>query len=189
MGYQLSAVVAGVELLRVQTRFLDHAVVAALRHNIGLLPVTQLLVEELTGTIADFNPHEPDPEQPFQLVLSPALTMVLAEWSELGPVAYLEAELGADLGYQSAVVWAGGTLVQGPTFDQDFTGPRDGWPLNAALTRLGVTAGSRLDPFAEVGLDVERDTTGWLTYGRRRRTPAYYDTLLDEWERGHSHPS
>lgn len=183
MGYQLSAVLARTDLLRAYTRGLDHAVIASLRQNMALLPVTQLLIQELTGSLADFNTGEVNATEPFQLVLSPALASVLASWSEHGPVAYVEAELGDDISYQSAMVWLAGAVAWGPRFDASFDGPRDQWPLNAALGRLGVIADRRGDRFTEVGLDVERDTTGWLAYGRRRRTPAYYDSLAEEWER------
>ncbi|MCW3842785.1 hypothetical protein ONA70_22040 [Micromonospora yasonensis] len=74
MSYQLSAVVADVELLREQTVDLDHAVLAALRQDFALLPVTPQLVEELTGDLPDFATDEPSAAQPFQLVLGPALT-------------------------------------------------------------------------------------------------------------------
>ncbi|MFI7431830.1 hypothetical protein ACIBPB_33180 [Micromonospora sp. NPDC049836] len=70
MSYQLSAVVADVELLREQTADLDHAVLAALRQDFALLPITPQLVEELTGHLPDFTTGEVSPEQPFRLVLA-----------------------------------------------------------------------------------------------------------------------
>lgn len=73
MSYQLSAVVADVELLREQTADLDHAVLAALRQDFALLPVTPQLVQELTGDLPDFTTGEPSAEQPFRLVLSRSL--------------------------------------------------------------------------------------------------------------------
>ncbi|MGC1215389.1 MAG: hypothetical protein WA890_29555 [Micromonospora sp.] len=188
MSYQLSAVVADVELLREQTAELDHAVLAALRQDFALLPVTPQLLEELTGALPDFAIPEPYAEQPFRLVLSPALADLLARWSRQGPVAYLEAEFAGGLGHQSAVVWLGGKVSWGPCFDDRLDRSRAEWPINAALTRLGAEPGAWLDPFAELGLHLERDTAGWLAHGRRGLTADYWDELAEEWEDQQSSP-
>ncbi|MEU9738268.1 hypothetical protein AB0E12_03600 [Micromonospora chersina] len=182
MSYQLSAVVADVELLREQTAGLDHAVLAALRQDFALLPVTPQLVEELTGRLPDFAMGEPSAEQPFQLVLSPALDELLARWSREGPVAYLEAEFAGGLGHQAAAVWLGGERSWGPCFDDRLDRPRAEWPINAALARLGAEPGPWIDPFAELGLHLERETAGWLAHGRRGLSADYWDELADEWE-------
>jgi hypothetical protein len=182
MSYQLSAVVADVELLREQTADLDHAVLAALRQDFALLPVTPQLVTELTGRLPDFCTDEPSAAQPFQLVLSPALADLLAGWSRQGPVAYLEAEFSAGLGHQSAVVWLDGAVTWGPCFDGTLDRPRTEWPINAALARLGAEPGPWIDPFAELGLHLERDTAGWLAHGRRGLSADYWDDLAEEWE-------
>lgn len=188
MSYQLSAVVADVELLREQTAELDHAVLAALRQDFALLPVTPQLVEELTGGLPDFATGEPSAEQPFRLVLSPALADVLAGWSRQGPVGYLEAEFAGGLGHQSAVVWLGGEVSWGPCFDDRLDRPRAEWPINTALARLGAEPGPWIDPFAELGLHLERDTAGWLGHGRRGLTADYWDELAEEWEDQQSAP-
>ncbi|PWU45305.1 hypothetical protein DLJ46_22065 [Micromonospora globispora] len=188
MSYQLSAVVADVELLREQTADLDHAVLAALRQDFALLPVTPQLVEELTGALPDFAIGEPNAEQPFQLVLWPVLADLLAGWSRRGPVGYLEAEFAGGLGHQSAVVWLGGEVSWGPCFDDRLDRPRAEWPINEALARLGAEPGAWIDPFAELGLHLERDTAGWLAHGRRGLTADYWDELAEEWEDQQSAP-
>ncbi|MFG2055288.1 hypothetical protein ACGFI9_14795 [Micromonospora sp. NPDC048930] len=220
MSYQLSAVVADVELLREQTADLDHAVLAALRQDFALLPVTPQLVQELTGDLPDYATGEPSAEQPFQLVLWPTpsgddsrsrraelelsddgsrsrrgdrraeleLSEVLARWSHQGPVAYLEAEFAGGLGHQAAVVWLGGEVSWGPCFDRALDRPRAEWPINAALARLGAEPGPWIDPFAELGLHLERDTAGWLAHGRRGLSADYWDELAEEWELDQSDP-
>ncbi|MFR9780273.1 hypothetical protein ACL02O_29985 [Micromonospora sp. MS34] len=206
MSYQLSAVVADVELLREQTADLDHAVLAALRQDFALLPVTAQLVQELTGDLPDFITGEPSAEQPFQLVLSPALagsdsgsrrgggtaglelSELLARWSQHGPVAYLEAEFAGGLGHQAAMVWLDGKVSWGPRFDRTLDRPRAEWPINAALSRLGAEPGAWIDPFAELGLHLERDTAGWLAHGRRGLSADYWDELAEEWELRQSDP-
>ncbi|MEU5965452.1 hypothetical protein ABZ777_29950 [Micromonospora parva] len=182
MSYQLSAVVADAELLREQTAELDHAVLGELRQDFALLPVTPQLVIELTGSLPDFATDDRSAERPFGLVLSTALVEVLTRWSQSGPVAYLEAEFGAGAGYQSAAVWLGGELSWGPCFDDELEAPRPLWPINGALTRLGVEPGTWIDPFAELGLHLERNTDGWLGHGRRRLSADYWDELVEQWE-------
>ncbi|WFE51298.1 hypothetical protein [Micromonospora sp. WMMD1155] len=182
MAYQLSAVVADVELLREQTAGLDHAVLGELRQDFGLLPVTPQLVVELTGSLPDFATDDRSAEHPFGLVLSPTLVESLARWSQAGPVAYLEAEFGGGAGYQSAAVWLGGALTWGPHFDDELDTSREQWPINGALARLGSEPGDWIDPFAELGLHLERNTEGWLAHGRRRLSADYWDELVEQWE-------
>ncbi|WP_406073462.1 hypothetical protein [Micromonospora sp. NBC_01638] len=186
MGYQLSAVVADAELLREQTAELDHAVLGELRQDFGLLPVTPQLVVELTGSLPDFATDDRSAEHPFGLVLSTALVELLARWSQVGPVAYLEAEFGGGAGYQSAAVWLGGAPSWGPRFDDELDSPREQWPINGALTQLGVEPGAWIDPFAELGLHLERNTDGWLAHGRRRLSADYWDELVEQWENQYS---
>ncbi|MGC4890027.1 hypothetical protein [Micromonospora sp. DT227] len=188
MSYQLSAVVADVELLREQTADLDHAVLAALRQDFALLPVTPQLVAELTGEPPDFAAEEPCAVRPFRLVLSPPLAGLLARWSKRGPVAYLEAEFAGGLGHQAAVVWLDGDVSWGPRFDGALDRPRAQWPINTALARLGAEPGAWIDPFAELGLHLERDTAGWLAHGRRGLSADYWDELAEEWELRQSGP-
>ncbi|MFF0313057.1 hypothetical protein ACFYPH_00185 [Micromonospora sp. NPDC005252] len=182
MGYQLSAVVADVDLLREQTAELDHAVLGELRQDFALLPITPQLVVELTGSLPDYATDDRSAAHPFELVLSPALADLLARWSRSGPVAYVEAEFGGGVGHQSAAVWLGGTLSWGPSFDDVLDAPREKWPINAALVQLGVERGAWIDPFAEVGLHLERNTDGWLAHGRRRLSADYWDELVEQWE-------
>lgn len=182
MSYRLSAVLADVELLAEETADLDHAVLAALRQDFALLPVTPQLVEELTGSLPDFAVEELDPRRPFRLVLSAALTELLARWSHRGPVAYLEAEFAGGSGHQASVVWLDGATTWGPCFDAALDGPRAEWPINAALVRVGAEPGRWIDLFAEVGLHLEGSTEGWLAHGRRRLSADYWDDLAEDWE-------
>ncbi|MCG5443439.1 hypothetical protein NIE79_001244 [Micromonospora sp. NIE79] len=182
MAYQLSAVVADVELLREQTAELDHAVLGELRQDFALLPITPQLVNELTGSLPDFATDDRSAARPFGLVLSTALVEALTRWSQSGPVAYVEAEFGGGVGYQSAAVWLGGAPSWGPCFDDELSAPREQWPINGALSQLGVEPGSWIDAFAELGLHLERSTEGWLAHGRRRLSADYWDELVEQWE-------
>ncbi|KAK3192241.1 hypothetical protein K4F52_001871 [Lecanicillium sp. MT-2017a] len=85
------------------------------------------------------------------------------------PVAYLEAELFAAAGTQSAVVWRNGVVVLGPMIhDTDSGGlwadpdkPCASWPFNAALRLLGVQ-GEDVDEFDTIGLGQHRHTKDWI---------------------------
>lgn len=153
-----------------------------MRQDRALLPITPLLVEELTGRLPDFDNGPRSADRPFHLVLTAALDRVFADWSHSGQVGYLEAEFFGGTGYQSAVVWLDGAVVCGPRFAEEFDGPRAAWPINGALNQLGVEPGDWIDLFAEVGLHLMRDTEGWLAHGRRRLTPDHYEQLAEEWE-------
>jgi hypothetical protein len=97
----------------------------------------------------------------------PGLDAVLAAWSTVGPVAYVEAEYFGGIGSQFAVVWQGGTIVLGPlTLDEDEPWPPVGWsPISQALRHLGVSAGVQFDA---VRLGHHRQTEDWITAHRRR---------------------
>ncbi|MFI5563421.1 hypothetical protein ACIA2T_29415 [Amycolatopsis japonica] len=88
----------------------------------------------------------------------------LAECSEQGAVAYVEAEYFGGAGTQFAQVWEGGEIVLGPLYvDEDEPDPADGSPISQALRRLGTLRGDHFDEFDAVGLGRHRDTDDWLS--------------------------
>ncbi|MEU7900676.1 hypothetical protein AB0B45_48595 [Nonomuraea sp. NPDC049152] len=98
----------------------------------------------------------------------------------------MEADFHGGDGYQTSAVWRSGSRVWGPAHTWDFTGPREGWPINAALARLGVVASSseeadHHDLFLEVGLGGEQDMDGWRSAGRRAEWARDYDEWHEEW--------
>ncbi|RSN64941.1 hypothetical protein DMH01_00595 [Amycolatopsis sp. WAC 04182] len=91
------------------------------------------------------------------------LRTVLAECSEHGAVAYVEAEYFGGVGTQSAQVWDGGETVLGPLhLAEGEPAPAGGSPISQALRRLGVVKGDHFDEFDAVGLGRHRDTRDWL---------------------------
>jgi hypothetical protein len=190
--YRLNAVVGNIEVLRDRTAGLNHAVVAVLRQEIAVVLVTAPFFEEVTGVLPEPFAGRPSGQQPFRHIMSSVFERTLVEWSQWGPVAYVEADFFGGDGYQSAAVWRDGATAWGPVFDEEFNGPRDGWPINTALARLGVTPSGRtyshdpeqpVDLFDEVGLGLERDMKDWLAYGRAGLTPGYYEALAQEQAR------
>lgn len=135
------------------------AVVAPLAQRMGLLVLPD-------GLLADL-PH------------------ILGDLSQDGPVARLEADFWGGDGHQTASVWRAGVREWGPVHTADFDGPRDDWPINAALARLGVVraapgAPEYRDLFVEVGLGRGRNEDDWRRAALRAQDAADYD----EWYAG-----
>ncbi|MET8999323.1 hypothetical protein [Amycolatopsis sp. NPDC004169] len=87
----------------------------------------------------------------------------LAACSELGTVAYVEADYFGGTGTQSAQVWHRGAVVLGPVRVAE--GERfsaAGSPISQALRALGVQRGGHVDEFDAAGLGRHRRVEGWL---------------------------
>ncbi|MET7390373.1 hypothetical protein ACFYPT_10610 [Streptomyces sp. NPDC005529] len=153
MGYELQAVIAKVEVLRIAARDLPAARMASLGHGLSLMPMTDQLFEAAAdGT------HGP----PGFLRLPGGFAKRLADWSAAGAVAYVEAEYFGGVGEQHAAVWVDGAFAQGPLHlleGQPFGS--SGSPISQALRRLGVPADTATDEFATVGLDRHRHGEEW----------------------------
>jgi hypothetical protein len=159
--YELDAVVGDAGVLDKPVARLNHAVTATLRQNKTMVLVTAAMFEELTGSPPPSSGGEPSGDQPFAGRTCPAFERILAGWSRHGPVAHVAASFFGGDGYQGAEVWHAGALAWGPVFEQDFDGPREDWPINAALAQVGVRPTGRtyrhdplqpVDLFDEVGL-------------------------------------
>ncbi|MEU8412035.1 hypothetical protein AB0C24_04570 [Amycolatopsis japonica] len=134
--YCLRAVIVTESARRRVLDSLEGARLVALGQNLSLMPVTE--------TRFDTGP--------------------LAECSEHGAVAYVEAEYFGGAGTQFAQVWEGGETVLGPLHvDEDEPDPADGSPISQALRRLGALKGDHFDEFDAVGLGRHRDTDDWLS--------------------------
>jgi hypothetical protein len=126
----------------------------SLPHDMGLLPVTP----EWLAKVAD-GAHS---------YRHPALGVrrLLASCSKVGPLAHVEAWfLGGD-GGQAARVWRDGT-VEWELDELEVTGPVDEWPINQALTRIGLVPDRGVDLFDELRLGQYRHTEKW--FGPRER--------------------
>ncbi|MFF7590561.1 hypothetical protein ACFZCK_24055 [Kitasatospora purpeofusca] len=166
--------------------------VAPLRQSMGMVPVTEELLAELACPPVDLNGV--GPECRFLGALFPAFGRIPSRtsggWAFERPIAHVEADFHGGYGHQTAVVYGPGAKVWGPVRDADFTGPREDWPINAALALLGVVpdgAGAAggaeemdrqdQDLFLAVGLGREQDTAGWHSLGLSARRAANYE----EW--------
>ena len=90
--------------------------------------------------------------------------MVLAAWSVVDPVAYVEAEYFGGIGSQFVAVWQGGTLVLGPlVLTEDEPWPAPGWsPISQALRHLGVSVDGHYDEFDAIDLGRHRHVEDWV---------------------------
>ncbi|WP_333741173.1 hypothetical protein [Streptomyces sp. IBSBF 2806] len=155
MGYELQAVIAGDELLRVTSRDIPGARLAPLRQSLSLMPMTDEVFDAVT-----------DGSTPGALGfwrLPGGFEKLLAQWSAAGPVAYVEAEYFGGVGEQRAAVWADGVLTLGP-----LDAPAKKWfsravtPISQALRRLGARRSLGEDEFEAVGLDRHRNNDDWI---------------------------
>jgi hypothetical protein len=157
VGYQLSGLITRIDA------FVDapqHLRTVALNQDLGLLPVTDDVVDELGGR------HE-NLFEPIFFFLARGVAALAEQLSQRAPVAYCEVELGGGDGTQAAVVWDAATIVLGPVVHElgwnEPDSPREQWPINAALMALGAVRGNATDPFEAVGLGRHRFTEDWLS--------------------------
>lgn len=156
MGYELQAVIAGDELLRVASREVSGAQVVPLRQGLALMPITDEVFDAVTdgSDIGDLGFWR----------LPGGFDTLLAQWSAAGPIAYVEAEYFGGVGEQRAAVWAEGALALGP-----LDVPTKKWlsravsPISQALRRLGARRTLGEDEFEAVGLDRHRNNDGWIS--------------------------
>ncbi|MEV3985592.1 hypothetical protein [Nonomuraea sp. NPDC049758] len=74
----------------------------------------------------------------------------------------MEADFWGGSGSQAAALWENGRRSWGPEHASIQAGPpRDDWPINAVLARLGAVRAGAADLFDAVGLGRERDMEGW----------------------------
>lgn len=90
--------------------------------------------------------------------------------SRVAPVAYLETDYHGGEGMQGAVAWDAGELVAGPITIDVATQRRRAapfWPINMALTRIGVVPEPGRDAFDTFGLMQWRSTEAIVAGARR----------------------
>ncbi|MFI7273131.1 hypothetical protein [Streptomyces sp. NPDC049879] len=154
MSYRLDAVVGDFDRLRSWAEGVPGAVVAPLRQRMGLLPLSTALCGDLPR--------------------------ILRELSQGGPVAHVTADFWGGDGDQTAVLWRAGAREWGPVRTSEYSGPREEWPINAALARLGVApagpgAPDHRDLFVEVGLGQGRNEEDWRRAALQANDAADYD--------------
>jgi hypothetical protein len=158
VGYQLQAVIASDELLRVASREVPGARVVPLHQGLSLMPMTDEVFDAVTngsdgGDLGFWR-------------LPGGFETLLAQWSSAGPIAYVEAEYFGGVGGQRAAVWVGGSLTLGP-----LDTPAKKWfsrpvsPISQALRRLGARKSLGEDEFETVGLDRHRNNEDWISSG------------------------
>ncbi|MFI5845896.1 hypothetical protein ACIA8K_39955 [Catenuloplanes sp. NPDC051500] len=163
MSYQLNAAIGPFDVLRKVVPDEVRSSVVPLRQRMGLVPLRPALFARSGGAF-------PEAE--------------LSAWSHAATIGQVEADFFGGDGEQTASLWRDGRRIWGPSYAEDFDGPRHEWPINAVLARLGVV----LEPgevrqeyhdlFVEVGLGAERDREGWS----RRAVEARQYATYDEWD-------
>lgn len=147
MGHFVTALIAKPTLLEAFSR--EHSLPwpIALVSGLAILPLRKIDLDL-------FQPL-PSAERGLQY-LSGRLLDELRCSSHQGSLIYLETEYWGGEGGQGAAVFKDGELIFGPQWAEIV-------PINHALRLLGVTIEPPAhDEFETVGLDLHRDTEGWL---------------------------
>jgi hypothetical protein len=151
MGYELQAIIGREAAISRAAKAVSKAVVVPLEQELLMIPLGEDLHDELQTRFAG---GEGDHSDHF-IYLSVAVAEWIAEASEKGPLAYVEADYFGGIGKQSSVVWKEGKVILEPAH-----GERG--PINRALRALGVRAQPNKDEFETVGLRRHRDMEDWL---------------------------
>ncbi|WP_097943867.1 hypothetical protein [Streptomyces sp. ms115] len=164
MGYDVQAVIAGDEVLRIASRELPGSAVVRLGQGLSMMPMTDELFDAVTdgsgaGDLGFWR-------------LPGGFDALLARWSAAGPIAYVEAEHFGGVGRQRAAVWADGSLALGPLgllgplrpLDEPTKqrGSQAVSPASQALRRLGAQRDVGKDEFESVGLNRHRTNEDWI---------------------------
>ncbi|MFF4856594.1 hypothetical protein ACFY2N_17055 [Streptomyces rubiginosohelvolus] len=158
MGYDVQAVIAGDEVLRIASRELPGSAVVRLGQGLSMMPMTDELFDAVTdgsgaGDLGFWR-------------LPGGFEALLARWSAAGPIAYVEAEHFGGVGKQRAAVWADGSLALGPLGPLDEPAKqrlsRAVSPVSRALRRLGTQRDVGKDEFESVGLNRHRTNEDWI---------------------------
>ncbi|MDO0930148.1 hypothetical protein QQY24_34385 [Streptomyces sp. TG1A-8] len=156
MGYELQAVIASDEVLRIASREVPGAQVVPLGQGLSLMPMT----DEVFDAVTDGS----DGRDLGFWRLPGGFDTLLAQWSAAGPIAYVEAEYFGGVGEQRAAVWADGALALGPLDEptkKRFS--RAVSPISQALRRLGARRSLGEDEYEAVGLGRHRSNEDWIS--------------------------
>ena len=152
MGYELRAVIGRRAPLNRMIESIGARLVA-LTSEMFLLPWTDELFDRL-------GPDESSGSTGLRY-LHAALVPILAQASQLGPIAYVEAEFFGGVGEQGTAFFRNGVLHStaptGPI--QKRLRPRS--PISQALHMLGVEAVDGKDEFDTIGLGRHRHLEDW----------------------------
>jgi hypothetical protein len=162
MMYILEAIIGSESALRKVVLDQPNAVFVPLKQGVALVPMTDKFLSAVTDGTSD---------RPLGFWKLPGgFEPLLAEWSEDGPVGYVEAEFYGGYGGQRAALWVDGKLALGPLVVGDgerFTADGserfavDGSPISQILRRLGVVKDNFYDEFEAVGLGRHQHTSEW----------------------------
>lgn len=157
MAYVLQAIIGSAAVLRAVLQDKDQvpAVLVSLRQGAAMVPMTDELFDAVTDGAA---------EGPLGFSKLPGgFDRILADWSAVGPIGYVEAEYFGGDGSQRAALWADGRLMFGPlSVEEGQDWPAEGSPISQVLARLGVDRTGHYDEFDTAGLAEHRDTEDWL---------------------------
>ncbi|MBN8660279.1 MAG: hypothetical protein J0M35_07965 [Candidatus Obscuribacter phosphatis] len=158
MGYEIQAVIAKISTLSLLVPSSKYVRIVSLEQGYGLVPLVDELFEELHSVGPDCIAQS-DPLDGFCKLSKPVIAQ-LEMLSNLGAVAYVEAEFFGGMGGQSSIAWINGSVSFGPEHAED--------AINKVLLHLGVQAKRKHDEFDSLGLGRYRHTKSWFNTERRK---------------------
>ncbi len=155
MSYELRALIAAVDLIKVVAAEVPVGQVAPLQQGFALIPMTDRLFDTL---------HEGGGGvEPGFAFFPGGFGRRLGAWSQAGPIAYVEAGYSGGNGSQRAAVWIDGKIDFGPLGSRVGPPARHGSsPISQALHRMGAQKPYSDDEFEAVGLGRHRCVEDWL---------------------------
>ncbi|MDH6578370.1 hypothetical protein [Kitasatospora sp. MAP5-34] len=155
MSYELRALIAAVDLLKVVAAEVPVAQVAQLEQGLALIPMTERLFDALH--------YDGGGVEPGFAFFPGGFGRRLGAWSQAGPIAYVEADYSGGHGTQHAAVWIDGKIDLGPLgCGPGHPSVRGSSPISQALHRLGAQKPPRGDEFEAVGLMRHRHLEDWV---------------------------
>lgn len=175
--------VSGECLCEIDERYVACPAVS-LRCGIVLIPLIEELRKEIQ-VLFDRATHRPAShslEIPDFVKLSPAEIHFANRMSREFPIAFIQTDYHGGTGFQFAITWLGGRVVQPPTCDErPAIEIDDSGPINQSLVHFCVRPLPKLDRFATVGLTWYRGMDEFENPESEYYDPTYLARCEKEW--------
>lgn len=151
MSYSIYGLIGGKEVVEAFIKDYPSAKQFSLSSNLQLVPLTEEIFDNMTESI-------PSPKTGNFIHLNEKINNLLKFYSNIGMIAYIEADYFGGSGGQSSVVWEHGKLL----LLQDFELHNKYIAINKALALFGIKGRLNRDAFDVSGLGKHRSVEDWL---------------------------
>jgi hypothetical protein len=155
MAHSLPAIIASSQSLKEIADRFQHAHLVPLTDDFAMIPATRNLLDELEIELADaIDTSSRAPSSEEFSYLTHSLHGLLCELSRRTPAAYIETNYFGGDGSQSGAAYVDGSQIASLS-DRKTPSDRDdnsSWPINRALSHLGIRTTIFGDAFDKLGL-------------------------------------